>query len=1359
MPEKMRKRACAAVSALLAIAMTCAFTSVSIAEEPTTPTTGDSAATTTQTRQQTDAQTDTQQSETTENQSDADNGNAATENATDQSADSNTESTTQPDSSATTPSDDSGNTAKDTGNSAAPAATGDCTAVADWDTLKQCVEAGGTVTIVKSIDVTNGDSVTVSQDVTLISRIPLNDDDKTYPSTFKFENGDTKGSLFVINSGTLTIGADANDQAFTYFHVTRRFATVNAKAALVIDGGTFSYITVGDLADVVEGKVQDKNAKWATAGVAINRGGSITVNNGVFDNVTTQNGFFTGIFQQKAGSITINDGTFSNNTGVRGSVISNAVAGGEEKSSITINGGTFDNNKTTYAGGVIMQNDGSGTTTIAGGTFSNNTSGSKGGVIHNNGTLTIAAGTFTGNKALGSGGGAISQDSGSTIITKGTFSGNKQTFELDGRSVECTNDKPSACRAGNSGGGAIRVDAGTLTIQGPVQFDKNYSRAYGWNTGGGAIYVKGTLWLKNNTEGYGPQFTNNWAGIYDTQYVTKDGKEVVPNGGAGGAIFLQEGGSTAYLMGGTFTGNSSGYLGGAVYTEIDSTTYIAKAVAYSNFAGHFGGGLWLCPSGTGEASKGGNIALFNNEVHNYLDPNPDNDGSQAKDYGGDGVEAGADFAIMNPYHKDHQDTSFVLMDTWFTNRTESAVTWYHDGSPLLNASGYDDSYQNPDHKYNSHYPGKSVAITKKDGRYEDGSTSAIKDSEYTDHVNTLKLSGHGTANTYNDSGVALKAVVKGDTEAEQNATMEAAKKSAAVTFAGNKARLSGGAFGTNGNVKFSTPWTASWFKVANGANGQPDENQPLAGSHWLIESTAEATSTDNTETAKYEAETKAKTDAGGPFEEDFYPTICAAKKITNADNTTSTEHEGFAEGKCWKEVVGSTDNGNGTTTYTVTRSAIVIDNTANDKGTSDTYAYSGFDNNPDGGGFDINNLGNGSYKMTEYRAPTGYGPETDDKGNTKSYAFTVNNGQAQWTDNDNKIDITIGNKALPGVAWDKVDADTNKLVKDSQWTVTKLDSDGKPITSTAKTVVDCVDSGTVTCANAVNTSTAYADRDGTAGGFRIWPDESGNYQLVETIPAGYWHPQGEVVYRFHFTITDGNPDSITQIYQSDDSTAVAGNNIMNTQPQVAWSKVAADAHDDLLAGSEWTIRGPLTKNAQNGSLSDISGKIVTAHVTDCVRSNQASDLCSDHSNTLTGNAPEYADIDPTSGKFKVLGLPMPENDTDTYYYELTETQAPEGYALTGITYTFAIGRKQPAVAVPITASGDATSNLQVQGNTNSATQNLIPNVKMVSALPLTGGPGNWAARDWMLIGGGIAVVAIAALALTNEWLKRKAVIV
>ncbi|PJM78431.1 prealbumin-like fold domain-containing protein [Bifidobacterium scaligerum] len=1261
----------------------------------------------------------------------------------------------------------------------APVATGDCAAVSDWDTLVSCVRDnvpadGVLVTIAKRITApANSGPVTIGGNVTLTA---TDDVDPALTSS-------TGDAIFVVNGDhTLTIGKNANDASFSYKNAQRWLALVNKDAAgkagtLVINNGTFDSIKTtgtgydtGSVANVDHGTVTFNGGTFSNnqaknGGVIRNNGGTLTVSGGTFtgnvstgDNAGNDGGGV--IWQDNNGFTTINNGTFKENKAVRGGVMRSNTG------DITVNNGTFDGNSSDQAAGAFMQNT-TGTMTVNGGTFSNNVANTSGGAIHSDGTLKVTAGTFTANKTYGGdnqGGGAISQDQGSTTITGGTFTGNAQTFTSD---VQCTNDNPVPCRKATGGGGAIRVDGGSLIIEGGVTFTQNYSRSYGWGVGGGAIYVNGSLSVRNDSRGVKPKFDHNWSGIYEHQYMqdangkdlTDDkGNKVIPNGGAGGAIFLQgndKNPPVAYLMGGSFTNNSSGYLGGAIYTEENSVTYIAKAVAYSNTAGHFGGGLWLCPSGSGEASKGGNIALFDNSVDKGSDSNSENQNPVS---GANGVEAGDDFAIMNPYHKRHEDTSFMLMDTWFTDRTEKAVTWYHDGSPLQDASGYDDSYQ----KWNSGVKptNNNIAVSSEDSRYNENSADnrAIPDSEYTDYVKNLTLGwngdGHSTSAEFHDRGVALKAVVTGTPE-EQASKKSAARASAAVEITGNQARLSGGAFGTNGNVKFSSPYTASWSKVKNNEDGttptKATKDNQLAGSEWLIETKSATIAVKNGDGT---TNTTDVTTVGGPFDPNFYPKVCTAGQLAAGD---------WENGYCWKEETDA----NGKVTK---RSAIVKDNTSNDKDGNTSYA--GFDNNPDGGAFDINNLANGKYTVSEYKAPAGYGPSSE------TYTFVVGNAQAEWTDGNSTslgIEAVIGNSALPGVSWSKVDGDhTNEAVKDTEWKVTPIDNDGKT-TGTAYTVTDCVttNSAGIACADAANdlNNHVFADRNPDAGVFTLEGIPAGRYKLEEAqTPDGYWQSDRmtDSSYYWFVDIKAGSTDKTVPLMYHDgkDTTnpdsEIANKTIVNQKPNVQWSKVAKD-NDELLSGSAWSLRGPLKFDTASGKYEDVtvSGKTLTTTVTvtDCVSENGATSPCSSEHNTVnatTGLVTAYADLDNEAGKFKVSGLvPAPDTATE-YYYELTETRAPQGFVLSQTTYRFKIEHSVPTTGPVQICTPDTSTSSKVTRAAGDActyvTDNKIANIRQVTALPFTGGVD---AREWLLYGGAFAVCAAVALALVNEYRKRK----
>lgn len=1229
----------------------------------------------------------------------------------------------------------------------AVAAGYDCANVTDWNSLHACVAAGGVVTVTQKVTVPVNQDLTVDKASTVLSTVQGTALNATYDTKA------AKNAIFDITAGgTLTIGA-ADGPSFEYSGGTRLFAYVNANATFAIANGTFTGIdsyaarAVNGLGTVVYndgGSVVIENGTFT--GNKADRGGVIwqrgadsltTIANGLFESNTSVagDGPGGGVLYMQEGSIAISGGTFRNNHAVRGGAI--GIANMQEKAALSITGGEFDSNTSVWAGGAVYHTNGQktnagdalGTTLITEGvTFKNNISGTVGGAIHAEGELTVTGGVFNSNVALGdhgriSGGGAIS-GKGTMLIAGGTFEGNSQkygsvTIDGDVTYVDCSTEVTQAnCRRPRlprEGGGAIRSDGGILTIQGKVSFIGNHAVAWYFMSGGGAIYVNGTLWVKNGIDGSRPQFTHNWTGVLDTQYqtVTVNGKTVnqSPVGGAGGAIFLEDGSglptgqkATMYLMGGEFTDNSSGYLGGAVYTEEGSISYIAKAVATGNTAGHFGGGFWLCPSGSGVTSKGGNIALYDNQINNDIDPNVANrtptlfDGGQAADYS---TSAGADFAIMNPFqkHETVNSNSFQLMDTWFTDRSDPAVTWQWDNQPIKQASGYSDDW------IGGSAPGNSGAVTalNKEGALTDVNGNKVV---FTDDAYTLKLSYDGASDKY-QTGVALKAVVQGDAS-KQQARKAGAWSSASVRFTGNQSRLSGGAFGTNGSVLFSTPYTVSWQKVANKSeNGTvvPDETKPLAGSKWLVTSEyADVTIPDPT--PQDPNNTKTVNVIGGPFSADYWPTYCAAG-----------DEASYEAGKCWKQETDA----NGTVTKV---SAIVDDNEANSHtGKDDTYTYKGaFDNNPSAGGFDMNNLANGVYTVTEIKAPVGYTPETDANGLRKKYTFTVAAAQAQWNAGsaNASTDVIIGNTARPGIAWDKHDADSGADIAATRWLITLLGGDGKP-SQTTYTITDCTSDTDCT----TDDGNTVKDYDDQVGGFRVNNLPAGKYSLEETgMPSDYWHETS----KYYFTIAP-NTTGETVVYPATEAGVSTDGIITNQKPTVAWSKVDEDdPNNTLLAGSEWEISGGPAGTP-------------TATVVDCETTDDAQNACSKNVTNTTdnnGHVTVYRDIANRGGELRISGLPHPTQEGDIYTFTLKETKAPEGYVVKNVEYTFTIGY-----------SGTVDSVKLKFGGTDLA-DNKVGNRKTISGLPLTGGD----ARSWLVAGGGLAVLAGVAV-IVYERMKRR----
>lgn len=1267
----------------------------------------------------------------------------------------------------------------------APAASGDvdCSAVIDYATLKSCVESGRNTGIAASITVkdTNatiavpaGSQVTLYAAVKNASIAAMTSGDPLFDvaSTGRLIIGFPDDASFISYSGKSNLNDDLQGG--------RPFSKLESGANLDIYGGVFEDITV------------------AKGAVALSNGGNITINGGTFQNNKATD-YYSGLVDMVGGALTINGGTFRNNTGVRGSVVSSEPDKG--KADITINGGVFADNSTSYAGGVIMQNNTNGTITIqknpnggpdaAAPSFTDNTSNTRGGVIHSNGKLTISAGEFKGNKAKGLGGGAISQGewkdkflypNAVATITGGTFENNAKTF---GDNVVCNTSDSAVdkCRGNNLGGGAIYADSGTLNIVGNVTFKNNHSKAWGWYTGGGAVYMRGTLWIRNDDKGNKPQFVENWAGEADTQYIEEN---KLSRGGAGGAIFL-DGSSTAYLMGGNFQGNTSGYLGGAIYTEEDSTTYIGKAVATKNVAGHFGGGLWLCPSGVGEGSKGGNIAMFDNSVNKSIDSNADN----ANPYHGktyrpswdrptpsdttypdttyddtntDGTEAGDDFAMMNPAWKKYNDRTFLLMDTWFTDRTKTAVDWYRDGTPVREASGYEDEYQNPGVYTTAKGYGEkagTLAVTKNGGRYvTDTAETRVKTKiAMTDHANTLVLTRGDTKGAYK-TGLALKAVKPADmSDKDWAASQQDAKDGALVTFTGNKARLNGGAFGTNGNVKFSTPFTASWSKTNDYKDKDKKDRKLLEGSKWDLTATTAGrfTGTGATEGEAIKDAIKqfdaAHSDApvAGPFNVDFVPTLCPVTKSKDDNgNETTLYEEGYAEGKCWKQEFGSSSSYSAKWDSTekkwkvsfnsITLSAVVTDNSG--KGKKDTYTGM-FDNNPTAGEFDLNNLAPGTYTLKERVAPTGY------ERNANEYRFKITNGPAKWqklndkdvpeTDDNNgqpvfgdKTEIDIPNKALPGVSWSKVDADNPaETLENSTWKVTKYDKDGN-LESTSRWVVDCVqrtDKDTNCLTQAKNEDDYIGDHDPAAGKFNISRLDPGTYQLVEdtTPDGGYWDPETGDVYEF--TVPKNvSDDTVVPLKKKTGETSQKVSAITNKLPQLSWSKIDADTHK-IITGSKtrWELRGPVAvlvskdgkavTDTQEDPKTGVPAEI-TAEIDDCESKDgaDASTACSAQKTGVqqrTGaqqntNTVEYYynDLDNAVGQLKISGLPRPTTEQAAknirYQYVLKEKQQPAGYDLSSKEYVFNIGATESQSS--LTLAGTPCSR-------NASNGNCIPNTK------------------------------------------------
>ncbi|WP_140476374.1 prealbumin-like fold domain-containing protein [Bifidobacterium sp. UTCIF-38] len=857
--------------------------------------------------------------------------------------------------------------------------------------------------------------------------------------------GAGEGGAFMLVQGgaSLSIGTAVGDDSFIYRNGRRNFAYTAAGATFTVNGGTFDGIDI---------------SKDGTGG------GTLVFNNG---------------------TAVINGGSFTNNTAWAGGVIRS------EHGTLNITGGRFTGNVSKgYA------YDGNSAPLMGGGV-----------AYVNGGVLNVSGGTFSGNESqVGGAGGVFYLYSGVTATISGTSA--KQTvFENNVQNPgECTRESFAPCSGPRSGGGVIYMEKNgaeaSLTVRGNVRFTGNGEKSSAAYSGGGVIWVRGALAVKNGIDGSTPLFENNWAMI---RKPSGQADEAIERGGAGGAIFLMMK-STATITGGRYADNTSGYLGGAIYTEENTVTYVGKTVAFENTAGHFGGGLWFCPSGNSTASKGGNIALFDNDVKPSLDANSSNlpTDDPAKNQV---TYAGHDLAIMNPNFKSLGDNQFLLMNTWFTDRNNPAVTWNWDNTPLKESSGFADSW------------------------FKDQGRDAVLADTVTHHgeeqnPGLITLTRGNTPGAF-QTGVAFKATVRGNA-AEQQQLKDNAKKSAQITINGNRSRLSGGGFGSNGVVVFDTPYSMSWQKV----DSSTDKKEPVkTSSTWTLSVSLPEGKT--------------------PYsDEDMRPTDC---QVTGGDVSDD----------CWKKT--GTPAAHGERTWTVD----IVDNGQRD-------------NDPDMGGISLDNLAPGVYTLVEKSAPNGF-QKTENV-----YTFTIeaavsNNsipkepnleyaegypkkdaagnpiddnlfGEVTATENGRRI---IGNKSVLGkLEWTKTD-DQNTAITGSEWTL--VGPNGKP---TYNAISDCVDKdkcatdpGSDTNENPGKFTLDITDKD-------KFPD--GEYTLTETrTPVGYWMPTNA---EHKVTLGTDEAGNRTVKWAEGETGQIA-----NTPTNVSWMKVDASDTTSLVGGAEWRI--------------------------------------------------------------------------------------------------------------------------------------------------------------------------------------------
>lgn len=295
-------------------------------------------------------------------------------------------------------------------------------------------------------------------------------------------------------------------------------------------------------------------------------------------------------------------------------------------SKVTIgDGATFDGN-TSLGGGAIMTSE-ANFTIGTGATFINNsTTVGTGGAIYNyKSLLTLNPNTTFQGNISGTAGGAISNQSGGTLTFASDVTGG---YLFDGNSATGT----------SYGAGAIFNSVSTINmtnIAGDIKFTNNSATA-----NGGAIYNMSTGALVNISaaDGYTTTFEGNTAGINggaiasqgsagteDTTAINITGDTVFKNNTSntyGGAIYLSA--STMNLNSdglGTldFSGNKSVNLeGGAIYMLNNSILNIGGNTTFSgNTAGTSGGAIYFTSGTLNLDSSNGDIEFTDNMATNY----------------------------------------------------------------------------------------------------------------------------------------------------------------------------------------------------------------------------------------------------------------------------------------------------------------------------------------------------------------------------------------------------------------------------------------------------------------------------------------------------------------------------------------------------------------------------------------------------------------------------------------------------------------------------------------------------------------------------------------------------------------------
>jgi predicted outer membrane repeat protein len=410
----------------------------------------------------------------------------------------------------------------------------------------------------------------------------VSDQDAPNPGTLRWAVGQVNSGvddtiafdMFQINTDVITVGSFNGTLNITksctiqgpgadLLSITSDVDSLgNATRAFSISGSgttvTFSGLTLEGIRPGSGGAV--------STGAAINdtSTGTLTLRNCVISGNLDTNG---GAVSDSAGFVGVYGCTFANNSTYGASGYGGAISAG---ASATISNSTFKGNfASAFGGGVV----GSGTLSVNNCQFSANVAGGGGGVSWT-GSVFDTGSTFSGNVAASAGGGGIYVHGFLTDINDCVYNNNYANTSASGGGIVIQNgpgdgvSETNGTFTGNQakafGGGISGSGSGGLTLT-DCTFSANNANSggggFGWT---GNVTDNGSTFSDNTTPGSaggGAAYDNGFLTDTDCTYIHNS----CSNAGGAGAISIPwNGGNGVSETDGTFTGNFTPGLGGAI---------------------------------------------------------------------------------------------------------------------------------------------------------------------------------------------------------------------------------------------------------------------------------------------------------------------------------------------------------------------------------------------------------------------------------------------------------------------------------------------------------------------------------------------------------------------------------------------------------------------------------------------------------------------------------------------------------------------------------------------------------------------------------------------------------------------------